>query len=76
MLLFRSLINYEAKNKDELSFQVGEIMEVVDSYVSPNVSGNYMWKAKKEKPDGNLVHGLIPKFRYLNLVFIQLEDMH
>ena len=51
-------------------------MEVVDSYVSPNVSRNYMWKAKKEKPDGNLVHGLIPKFRYLNLVFIQLEDMH
>lgn len=51
-------------------------MEVIDSYVSPNVSGNYMWKAKKEKPNGNLVHGLIPKFRYLNLVFIQLEDMH
>ena len=51
-------------------------MEVVDSYVPANVSGGYMWKAKKEKRDGNLVHGLIPKFRYLDLVFIQLEDMY
>ena len=51
-------------------------MEVVDSYVPANVAGRYMWKAKKEKPDSNLVHGLIPKFRYLDLLFIQLEDMY
>ena len=48
-------------------------MEVVDSYVSPNVSRNYMWKAKKEKPDGNLVHGLIPKFRYLTWYLFNLR---
>ena len=49
---FRALVDYESPDAAEWSFQTGDLLRVIDSYVITKPGQPYKWKAIKEGSDG------------------------